>query len=169
MPDTIRQPSITPRLAAERLRRSVVHDVIEVITDPWKPGIVLLLWLGHERFTDLVAGLGISRSTLAQRLAQLVDDGCVQRCGRSGEHATYALTAKGGGLLGIVLLNRQWNARWIGGNSLLPDLQLRHACGAPLALQVVCGHCQGEVRANDVKVLQVAAPGQAGPVAAAPS
>ncbi len=150
---------VSPALAAERIRRSVVHDVIHTITDPWKPGIVLLLWLGESRFTALVNGLGISRSTLTQRLAQLIDDGCITREGTDGGgHARYRLTPKGEGLMGIVLLNRQWNARWSGGNALLPDLRLEHRCGAPLALQMVCRHCDQEVRARDVKVLQTAPP-----------
>ena len=147
----------TPALAADRIRRSVVHEVIHTITDPWKPGIVLLLWLGESRFTGLVNGLRISRSTLAQRLGQLVDGGCVERSGDTGgAHATYRLTPKGVDLLGIVLLNRQWNARWNGGSRLLPELRLAHACGAPLALQMLCRHCEQEVRARDVKVLQTA-------------
>lgn len=147
-----------PALAADRIRHSVVHDVIHTITDPWKPGIVLLLWLGETRFTGLANGLRISRSTLTQRLGQLVDDGCVARV--SGENqeactrATYQLTPKGRDLMGIVLLNRQWNTRWNGGSRLLPDLRLTHECGASLALHMVCTHCEQEVRARDVKVLQ---------------
>lgn len=149
-----------------------MHDAIRAITDPWKPGIVLLLWLHERRFTDLVRGLGISRSTLAQRLGQLVDDGCVEHAGTgdgaAGVRATYRLTPKGSDLLGIVLLNRQWNACWSGGNRLLPELKLAHACGAPLVLQMVCRHCEHEVRARDVKVLQTTLPAGTDAAALAP-
>lgn len=160
LPPGAARPS--PAIAAERIRRSVVHEVIRCIADPWKPGIVLLLWLGEGSFTGLVRALGISRSTLAQRLGQLVDDGCVLRSEGAvapPEPGPYRLTPKGEDLLGIVLLNRQWNARWGVGNRLLPELAFRHSCGAPLSLHFLCGRCEQPARAREVKVLQTVVPG----------
>lgn len=147
---------VPPTQAFERIRHSVVTEVVNTIADPWKPHIVLLLWLGVRRFNDLVAGLKISRSTLAERLRQLLADGCAVRSSEAGP-PTYCLTPKGEGLLGIVFLNRQWNARWSALPQRLPQLRCVHTCGAPVELDVVCACCRQVVLPREVKVLETGA------------
>lgn len=139
---------------AGRIRTSVVHEVLRIVADTWNPHVLLMLWLGFERFEMLVDSLQVSRSMLTQRLAFLQEEACVVRDARPGAHATYRLSAKGADLVCIVLLNRQWNERWGLANRVLPGLRLLHACGAPLDARMTCARCNADVGARDVKVLQ---------------
>lgn len=136
-----------------RIRTSVVHDTLRIVADPWSPQILFMVWQGQHRFDQLVEALGVSRSTLTQRLTQLLQEGCLLREVREGRHARYVLTEKGSDLISVVLLNRQWNKRWGLPNRLCADHEPVHVCGAPLKVVPMCARCRTEIRARDVKVL----------------
>ena len=52
---------------------------LEVVGDWWTPLILRDLFLGLDRFEDLIADLGISRNLPTARLATLVEHGVVER------------------------------------------------------------------------------------------
>lgn len=137
---------------ARRLRTSVVHEVLPLMADPWNPHLMLTLWMGLNRFEQLVEALNISRGPLALRLQWLQDAQCVWREGEG--HASYRLTPRGADLLGVVVLNRQWNDHWGQPQRVHPNLVLHHDCGARLDARVLCGHCHEEVLPRDVKTLE---------------
>ncbi|MGD9945935.1 MAG: winged helix-turn-helix transcriptional regulator [Burkholderiaceae bacterium] len=149
---------------AHRIRTSVVHDVLRIIADPWNPHILLVIWLGCDRFQRIVDILRISRSTLTQRMALLQQEGCVLKDAADGGHARYRLSDKGADLLGTVALNRQWNSRWEVSNRVLPDFRFAHDCGAMLEARVACGSCGIEAHARDLKVLPTSAPQRGGDI-----
>lgn len=159
----------TVEQVTRRIRTSVVHDVLRIVADPWSPQVLLMVWLGCVRFDVLVDALKISRNTLTQRMALLQDEGCLLRDAADGGHAQYRLTEKGADLVCTVVLNRQWNDRWGSPNRLCPELKLAHACGAPLDARMVCAHCEAEVRARDVKVLETGAGPRGGAMPAMPA
>lgn len=166
-PSTTRT-SLQPTVAqvVHRIRTSVVHEVLPLVADAWNPHVLLMVWLGNNRFEQLVEALGISRSALTPRLALLQEKACLLRDSSGGGHALYKLTPRGEALLPVILLNRQWNARWGISNRVQPDLELLHDCGATLALKAVCQHCGDDVDAGDVKILEL--PGAAPDVDAPP-
>lgn len=131
----------------------MVHDVLRIVADPWSPQILFMVWQGCDRFDRLVEALRVSRSTLAQRLTLLLQEGCLSRDNAGRGHARYGLTAKGRDLVNVVILNRQWNDHWGLPNRLCPDQTLVHRCGAPLDIIPVCAHCRAEIFARDVKML----------------
>lgn len=158
------QPAVAQ--VVHRIRTSVVHEVLPLVADAWNPNVLLMVWLGCHRFEQLVEALGISRSALTPRLALLQEKDCLLRDSSGGGHAPYKLTPRGEALLPVILLNRQWNARWGISNRIRPDLTLIHDCGAALDLRAVCLHCGGNIDASDVKILEL--PGAAPDVQAPP-
>lgn len=128
---------------------SVVPRVLDVIAQRHTPAIVRALLSGPTSFDALVRALGVSRSTLAARLAHLAHEGCVAK------HAgTYALTPRGASLVTIVCAMARWDGVPSG---------LFCTCDAPLALEARCAACHAPLRARDVRVPDV--PSARAPVA----
>lgn len=128
---------------------------LEVVGDWWSPLILRDLFLGLDRFEELVQDLGISRNLLADRLETLVAGGVVERTpyqDRPVRHR-YALTEAGRDLVPVLLALTAWGDRWAvpeGG----PPLRVRHdRCGTVAVPAVACGHCGEPLTADDVTAL----------------
>ncbi|WP_328460024.1 helix-turn-helix transcriptional regulator [Actinoplanes sp. NBC_00393] len=138
-------------------------QTLEVIGDWWSPLVLRDLYLGVDRFDDLVRDLGISRNLLTARLESLVAGGVVRRERYQERPARdrYLLTEAGQELVPVLLALTAWGDRWAtpeGG----PPLLLRHRdCGQPCTPRVDCSACGEPLRADDV----VVRPGPGGRVA----
>jgi DNA-binding HxlR family transcriptional regulator len=132
---------------------------LEIIGDWWSPLVLRDLYLGLNRFDDLVNDLGISRNLLTGRLAELVDGGVVAR-ERYQEHPPrdrYVLTEAGRDLVPVLLALTAWGDKWAtpdGG----PPMQFRHRdCGHRFIPTVTCSAC-GEPLTSDA-VAPIPGPG----------
>ena len=69
---------------------------------------------GLQHFEEFQAGLGIARNILSDRLAKMVAGEILQRSPdpEDKRRVIYSLTAKGEGLLPVVLALRQWGDEW---------------------------------------------------------
>src|SRR3954449_6797738 len=69
---------------------------------------------GLKHFEEFQGGLGIARNILSDRLSKLVAGGILERASdpEDGRRVIYSLTAKGEGLLPVVLALRQWGEEW---------------------------------------------------------
>jgi DNA-binding HxlR family transcriptional regulator len=127
---------------------------LEVIGDWWSPLILRDLYLGLDRFDDLVTDLGISRNLLTQRLAALVEGGVVARERYSDRppRDRYVLTDAGRELVPVLMALTAWGDRWQapeGG----PPLRFEHrSCGRRFTPTVCCSACGEAVHADDVEV-----------------
>jgi DNA-binding HxlR family transcriptional regulator len=127
---------------------------LEVIGDWWSPLILRDLYLGLDRFDDLVTDLGISRNLLTQRLAALVEGGVVARERYSDRppRDRYVLTDAGRDLVPVLMALTAWGDRWQtpeGG----PPLRFEHrSCGHRFTPTVCCSACGEAVHADDVEV-----------------
>jgi DNA-binding HxlR family transcriptional regulator len=67
-----------------------------------------------HHFEEFQAGLGIARNILSDRLSKLVAAGILERSSdpEDKRRVIYALTAKGEGLLPVILALRQWGEEW---------------------------------------------------------
>jgi DNA-binding HxlR family transcriptional regulator len=134
---------------------------LEVIGDWWSPLVIRDLYLGLDRFDQLVADLGISRNLLANRLETLVAGGVVERTPYQERPVRYryALTEAGRELVPVLLALTAWGDRH---QDLLgegPPLRVRHdGCGQTTTPTVCCSACGEPLTADDATM----APGPGG-------
>jgi DNA-binding HxlR family transcriptional regulator len=87
---------------------------VELIGEKWAFLILRGALNGLQHFEEFQAGLGIARNILSDRLAKMVAGGILERRADpdDGRRVIYSLTAKGEGLLPVVLALRQWGEEW---------------------------------------------------------
>jgi len=87
---------------------------VEVIGEKWAFLILRGALNGLKHFEEFQAGLGIARNILSDRLGKMVAGGILERSADPADkrRVIYSLTAKGEGLLPVVLALRQWGDQW---------------------------------------------------------
>ncbi len=87
---------------------------VELIGEKWAFLILRGALNGLKHFEEFQAGLGIARNILSDRLGKMVAGGILERRPdpEDGRRVIYSLTAKGEGLLPVVLALRQWGEQW---------------------------------------------------------
>src|SRR5437763_5270762 len=91
-----------------------IPPVVELIGEKWAFLILRGALNGLKHFEEFQGGLGIARNILSDRLSKLVAGGILERAADplDGRRVIYSLTAKGEGLLPVVLALRQWGEQW---------------------------------------------------------
>src|SRR3954471_37702 len=112
---------------------------------------------GLRHFEEFQAGLGIARNILSDRLSKMVAGGILER--RSdpddGRRVIYSLTAKGEGLLPVVLALRQWGEEWGYGN--MRQVLADRRDGKPVRKICVQGEDGRELKLQDLTWVERAA------------
>jgi DNA-binding HxlR family transcriptional regulator len=87
---------------------------VELIGEKWAFLILRGALNGLHHFEEFQAGLGIARNILSDRLGKMVAGGILERNADPADRrrVVYSLTAKGEGLLPVVLALRQWAEQW---------------------------------------------------------
>lgn len=87
---------------------------VELIGEKWAFLILRGAFNGLQHFEEFQAGLGIARNILSDRLSKMVAGGILERSNDPGDkrRVIYSLTAKGQGLLPVVVALRQWGEEW---------------------------------------------------------
>jgi DNA-binding HxlR family transcriptional regulator len=87
---------------------------VELIGEKWAFLILRGALNGLQHFEEFQAGLDIARNILSDRLSKLVAGGILKRelDPSDKRKVVYSLTAKGEGLLPVVLALRQWGEQW---------------------------------------------------------
>jgi DNA-binding HxlR family transcriptional regulator len=87
---------------------------VELIGEKWAFLILRGAFNGLKHFEEFQAGLDIARNILSDRLSKLVAGGILERSPDPTDkrRVIYSLTAKGEGLLPVVLALRQWGDDW---------------------------------------------------------
>src|SRR6476660_7450205 len=91
-----------------------IPPAVELIGEKWAFLILRGALNGLKHFEEFQAGLDIARNILSDRLTKLVAGGILERRpdADDGRRVIYSLTAKGEGLLPVVLAMRQWGEDW---------------------------------------------------------
>jgi DNA-binding HxlR family transcriptional regulator len=91
-----------------------IPPAVELIGEKWAFLILRGALNGLQHFEQFQAGLGIARNILSNRLTRLVEGGILERRPDPDDRrrVVYSLTAKGEGLLPVVLALRQWGEEW---------------------------------------------------------
>ena len=117
-----------------------IPAAVEVIGEKWAFLILRGAFNGLQHFEEFQAGLGIARNILSDRLSKMVAGGILERRADPADkrRVVYSLTAKGEGLLPVVLALRQWGEEWGYGkmNIVLADRR----DGRPVRRICVQGH-----------------------------
>ena len=102
----------------DAFREAALHcpipPAVELIGEKWAFLILRGALNGLQHFEEFQAGLDIARNILSDRLAKLVAGGILERTtdAKDRRKVIYSLTAKGEGLLPVVLALRQWGEEW---------------------------------------------------------
>jgi DNA-binding HxlR family transcriptional regulator len=102
----------------DAFREAALHcplpAAVELIGEKWAFLILRGALNGLQHFEEFQAGLGIARNILSDRLGKLVAGGILERTPDPSDRrkVVYALTAKGEGLLPVLLALRQWGEEW---------------------------------------------------------
>jgi DNA-binding HxlR family transcriptional regulator len=131
-----------------------VAQCLEVVGE-WRSLLIVRdAFLGVLRFDEFRERLGISRNTLNQRLARLVDAGVLARVPYSERppRSENRLTEKGRDLWPVVTAMRQWGDKYAAPDG--PPVGLIHAgCGEISEAQLVCSACGKPVGPRDVEAI----------------
>jgi DNA-binding HxlR family transcriptional regulator len=92
-----------------------VNAVLNLLSERWTLHIVRALLEDKKRFNEMGRTLGISPTTLRERLRALEEEGVVTRTVVSTmpPNVEYALTPKGMALNGILESLAQWGRTWM--------------------------------------------------------
>lgn len=131
--------------------------------DWWTLLIVRDLFLGVNRFDDLVEDLGISRNLLTIRLTGLAKAGILFRRAYQDRPARYEyqLTEAGRDLVPAILALTAWGDRWAAPEAGPPMLVRHQRCGHIIKAAVCCPQCAEKLVAEEVSIL----PGPGGALA----
>ena len=91
-----------------------IPAAVELIGEKWAFLILRGAFNGLHHFEEFQAGLGIARNILSDRLSKMVAGGILERSADPADkrRVIYSMTAKGEGLLPVVLALRQWGEQW---------------------------------------------------------
>ncbi len=103
---------------------------VAIVGERWSFLILRGAFNGLAHFEEFQSALGIARNILSNRLARMVEHDILERQPDPSDRrkVAYHLTAKGRGLLPVLIALRQWGERWIAGepsNPVLVDRQSR--------------------------------------------
>ena len=127
-----------------------IPPAVDLIGEKWAFLILRGALNGLHHFEEFQAGLGIARNILSDRLAKMVAGGILERSPDPDDRrrVIYSLTAKGEGLLPVVLAMRQWGEEWGYGKMrvVLADRQ----DGLPVRKICVLAHDGRELALHDL-------------------
>ncbi len=130
-----------------------VARTLSVIGDRWTLLVLRDCFLGVRRFDDFQGSLGCSPHLLSTRLAQLVDDGILERRPyqeRPARHE-YRLTAKGRDLFPVIASLVVWGDRWMSEGEGRPVDLFHRPCGHRTTPELHCSECGEPIDPREMK------------------
>lgn len=127
-----------------------ILQTAEVVGDAWSWLVMREAVLhGVTRFGEFQSRLGVPRSTLSARLAQLTAAGILTRTTRP-QGPEYQLTEAGQAFLAPLLVAMRWGDHWYFRPNTRPQKGTHSLCGKSLEAVLRCAHCRDIVRVHDV-------------------
>ena len=129
---------------------------LEVVGDRWTLLVIRDVVLGHHRFDQLLASLGVASNVLSDRLNRLVAEGILERVRYSErpERFEYRLTTKGRELGVALIALMQWGDRHL--SEKPPRIARRRTDQSPVSVRLIAGD-GSTVHSDDLEL--VAGPG----------
>ncbi|MEU5880468.1 helix-turn-helix domain-containing protein [Spirillospora sp. NPDC047279] len=139
-------------------------ETMALIGNRWSVMLLGAAFLGARRFGDFQQMLGAPPTMVADRLRTFVELG-VLSAGPSADRAdwiSYRLTDKGRAFFPVVMTAIGWGQRWFDAPDGPALVSVHRGCGAAFEPCLVCDHCGGTLRENDVVVEDVSLSGTTG-------
>lgn len=127
-----------------------IPAAVELVGEKWAFLILRGAFNGLRHFEEFQAGLGIARNILSDRLSKMVAGGILERASDPSDkrRVIYSLSAKGEGLLPVVLALRQWGEEWGHG---VPEVVLAdRRDGKPVRKMCVQAHDGRQLKLSDL-------------------
>jgi DNA-binding HxlR family transcriptional regulator len=120
-----------------------------VLGDRWVLVILSDIFLGVRRFDDFHQRLAIPRTTLANRLARLVEHGVLDRSlyQSAPERYEYRLTAKGRDLYPVISTIVNWGDKYYCVADEPPIIRRHKHCGHDVLPVLTCPECDQRIDA----------------------
>lgn len=130
------------------VRNCSVDRTLAILSDAWSFLVLREVYLGARRFDQLQAVLHMPRSTLSNRLAQLVKSKVLSRAPLADSaRFEYRLSERGFDLYLVMLTMLRFGDDWLAGDEP-PPLRLVHAsCGHECHPETICSACREPVDA----------------------
>lgn len=144
-----------------RVRNCSVERTLAILNDPWSFLVLREFYMGARRFEQIRSVLQAPRSTLSDRLAQLLAAGLIRQVPRAkaSRLREYRLTASGLDLYLVMLTLMRFGDDHLGNGE--PPLVLVHeACGRTCRPQTQCSECHQPIDVKTVSYRDGAGAGQ---------
>ncbi len=130
------------------VRNCSVDRTLAILSDAWSFLVLREVYLGARRFDQVQAVLQMPRSTLSDRLAQLLKAEVLSRVPLADSaRFEYRLTERGFDLYLVMLAMLRFGDDWLAGDKP-PPLRLVHAsCGHECHPETICSACREPIDA----------------------
>ncbi len=134
-----------------RLQCSIARSSA-VLGDRWTLLILSDVFLGVRRFDDFHQRLGLSRTTLTNRLKLLEDHQVLSRVQyqSSPDRYEYKLTDKGRDLYPVISTVLNWGDKYYSDTAGPPILRRHTLCGHDILPVLSCPECHQEIDARNI-------------------
>lgn len=142
-----------PRSNPKLVRTCSIWRALEVLGDVPTLLILEAIWLGENRFDRIHSRTRLSKPLVTERLKKLNADGILERrlyCAKPPRYE-QKLTPKGRALFPVTMMLLRWEKTWSSSGDTLGMRLIHNDCGAPIAPEPLCSHCQGIVRPQDIE------------------
>jgi DNA-binding HxlR family transcriptional regulator len=123
-----------------------------VLGDRWSLLLLSDFFLGVRRFDDFQQRLGLSRTTLTNRLKLLEDHKVIRRSLYQQQPARYEyrLTAKGRDLFPVISALVTWGDKYYFDGLTPPIIRTHNACGHDIQPVLTCPECHEALDARSI-------------------
>lgn len=140
----------TYRRSGPRGREDDVNDagplpgILGIYGDKWTIEIIMCAFTRVSTFRDIQRFTGMSTNILSDRLARLVATDVLfqERVEADARRLAYKLTARGRGLLPVIMSMWAWADTWLKNRVRAPFLVRHRICGEPLRMEFRCNGCE---------------------------
>ena len=138
--------------APPRMRNCSVERTLAILDDAWSFLVLREFYMGARRFEQIRSVLQAPRSTLSERLAQLLAAGLIRRSARpdSARRQEYRLTDSGLDLYLVMLALMRFGDDHLGEGAAAPLVLVHTACGHACRPRTQCSACGDPI---DVKAV----------------
>lgn len=126
----------------------------EIFCERWTMLILREILMGNQRFSGLKRTTGVASNILSDRLEMLVDQGILVRVEETEDGQKierYRPTRKAVDAQPILLAMLAWGDKYAAPDGVPREL-VHEECGHAVHAKIVCDHCGGDLKANNVSL-----------------